>query len=95
LPYLSQHEGKKLIFNAYNLLNNNGLIYLSFVEGNPEKSKFKTGAGGRVYFNYHQVDDIKAHLNEYMFVELKTIHVKYKISETEFEVHTILIAKKN
>lgn len=94
LPYLSPTESKELISNFYDLLNDNGLIYLSFVEGEPDKSGFKTGSGGRVYFNYHKLDDIKAQLNEFKFEDLKTFKVKYKISDTEFDVHTILTAKK-
>jgi SAM-dependent methyltransferase len=94
LPYLSQKESKELISNSYDLLNDNGLIYLSFVEGEPDKSEFKVGIGGRVYFNYYKLDDIKKQLNELKFEELKTFKVKFKISETEFDVHTILTAKK-
>lgn len=94
LPYLSQTEGKELISNSYDLLTNKGLIYLSFVEGEPDQSGFKVGSGGRVYFNYYKLDDIKTLLNEFKFEELKTFKVKYKISETEFDVHTILTAKK-
>jgi len=94
LPYLSQIESKELISNSYDLLNDNGLIYLSFVEGEPNKSEFKVGSGGRVYFNYYKLDDIKTHLNEFKFDVLKTFKVKYKISETEFDIHTILTAKK-
>ncbi len=94
LPYLSQTECKELISNSYDLLNDNGLIYLSFVEGEPEKSEFKVGSGGRVYFNYYKLDDIKKQLDELMFEELKTFKVKYKISESEFDIHTILTAKK-
>lgn len=94
LPYLSQAEGRDLISNSHDLLNDNGLIYLSFVEGDPEKSEFKVGGGGRVFFNYFKLDDIKAHLKEFQFEELKTFNVKYPISETEFDTHTILTAKK-
>ncbi|MDI9256857.1 class I SAM-dependent methyltransferase [Flavobacterium sedimenticola] len=94
LPYLSQTESKELIANAHDLLNDNGLIYLSFVEGEPDKSEFKVGSGGRVYFNYFKLEDIKALLNEFRFEELKIFKVKYKISETEFDMHTILTAKK-
>lgn len=94
LPYLSQIEAKKLIADAYNLLNENGILYLSFVEGEPEKSEFKTGSGGRVYFNYHNLDDIQTHLYHFNFGELRTFKVKYKISETQFDIHTILTAKK-
>lgn len=94
LPYLTQTESKELIYNSYELLNENGLIYLSFVEGEPDKSEFKVGSGGRVYFNYHKLDILKKQILEFKFEALKTFKVKYKISETEFDIHTILTAKK-
>lgn len=94
LPYLSPDESKKLIINAYNLLNENGLIYLSFVEGDPGESDFKTGVGGRVYFYYHSLNDLKSQLINTEFSQIETFNVNYKTSETEFDVHTILIAKK-
>ncbi|MFA6262271.1 MAG: class I SAM-dependent methyltransferase [Bacteroidia bacterium] len=95
LPYLSQTESNELIANAYELLNANGLIYLSFVEGDPEKSDFKLGSGGRVYFYYHHLDDIKSQLCSFKFGAIKTFKVKYKTSETDFDFHTILTARKN
>ncbi|MBF6640111.1 class I SAM-dependent methyltransferase [Flavobacterium sp. J49] len=94
LPYLSQTEGSELIAASYDLLNDNGLIYLSFVEGDPEKSEFKVGNGGRVYFYYHRLEDIQSQLDSFKFGEIKTFKVKYKISETAFDIHTILTAKK-
>lgn len=94
LPYLSQTETNELISNSYDLLNDNGLLYLSFVEGDPDKSDFKAGSGGRVYFYYHKLDDITLQLNSFKFGEIKIFKVKYKISETEFDTHTILTAKK-
>ncbi len=94
LPYLSETESKELITNAYDLLNDGGLLYLSFVEGDPKKSEYKVGSGGRVFFNYHDLDKLKSQLLAFNFEELKTFKVKYKISETGFDIHTILIAKK-
>lgn len=94
LPYLSQTETNELISNSYDLLNDNGLLYLSFVEGDPDKSDFKSGSGGRVYFYYHKLDDITSQLNSFKFGEIKLFKVKYKISETEFDTHTIMTAKK-
>ncbi len=94
LPYLSQTESNQLISASYDLLNDNGLIYLSFVEGDPDKSDFKVGSGGRVYFYYHTLDDIKSQLDSFRFWDIKTFKVKYTISETEFDIHTILTAKK-
>jgi len=94
LPYLSPTESNELISNSYDLLNENGLIYLSFVEGDHYKSDFKSGSGGRVYFQFHNLDDLMIQLIKIKFDEIETFKVKYKTSETEFDIHTILIAKK-
>lgn len=94
LPYLSPTESNELISNSYDLLNENGLLYLSFVEGNPEESDFKVGSGGRVYFHYHNLDDLITQLKKSNFDQLEIFKVKYKTSETEFDIHTILTAKR-
>jgi cyclopropane fatty-acyl-phospholipid synthase-like methyltransferase len=95
LPYLSQSDSEKLISDSYNLLNENGLIYISFVEGESSMSGFKTGSSGdRCYFYYHQLDNLKNQLSECKFEVLKTFKVGYKKNEEEQEIHTILIAKK-
>ena len=94
LPYLSPTESKELIANAYYLLNDNGLIYLSFVEGDPNKSDFKVGSGGRVYFHFHDLDELSSQLIKTNFDKIETFKVNYKTSETEFDIHTILTAMK-
>jgi cyclopropane fatty-acyl-phospholipid synthase-like methyltransferase len=94
LPYLSLNESKDLISTAYELLNNNGLIYLSFVEGNPDASEFKTNHYGRVYFYYHLLEEIQEQLLHTKFKEIKTFKVPYKTSENAFETHTIVTAIK-
>ena len=95
LPYMSLAESNELISNCYDLLNENGLIYLSFVAGDPNKSDFKVGAGGRVYFQFHSLDILMKQLIKIKFDKVETFKVKYKISDTQFDIHTILIAKKN
>ena len=94
LPYLSKTESKELISHSYELLNDNGLIYLSFVEGDPAKSDFKVSGAGRVFFHFHNLGDIKEQLVGTNFDEIETFKVKYKVSETEFDIHTIVTAKK-
>lgn len=94
LPYLSHAESNELIANAYDLLNDRGLIYLSFVEGDPDKSGFKVGSGGRVYFHFYNSDNLKAQLVNAKFDTIETFKVRYKTSEEEFDIHTILTAKK-
>ena len=96
LPYLSPSDSLKLISDCYKLLNKNGLIYISFVEGDPNKSGFQIGSSGdRIYFYYHNLDDLKTQLFENKFNELKVFRVDYNKSETEKDIHTVLIAKKN
>src|SRR5690554_6096738 len=59
LPYLSQTDTIKLISDCYKLLNENGLIYLSFVEGDPNNSNFKVGSSGdRTYFYFHSLNEL-------------------------------------
>lgn len=94
LPYMTQEEIIELLAHSYNLLNSNGLLYLSFVEGEQEKSGFKAGSGGRVYFNYHDLNHLNEQLNKFNFETQKTFKVNFKISETEFDVHTIITARK-
>ena len=94
LPYLSQAESNKLISDTFHLLNDNGLLYLSFVEGDPTKSEFKTSSEGRVYFHFHNLDNVKSQLIESKFIDLKVFKVDYKRTATELETHTIVTARK-
>lgn len=95
LPYLSELESSKLIFDSYNLLNNDGLIYISFVEGDQSKSGFQTNRDGdRVYFYYHNCEQLKSQFIESNFKEIEIFNLKYKKSETEIDIHTIITAKK-
>lgn len=95
LPFLSRADIQKLITDCYNLLNEEGLIYISFVEGDPNESGFKTAStGDRTFFNYHKLDDLTQQLSKNNLDPVKIFNVDFKRNETEFETHTILIAKK-
>jgi hypothetical protein len=77
------------------LLNENGLLYISFVEWDPTKSHFQVGSSGdRSCFYFHNLDVLKAELIERKFDELVTFKVEYKKSGNEIDIHTILTAKK-
>lgn len=92
LPYLSHSDGKKLISDAADLLVDNGLIYLSFVEGAPAGSGFKTASNGnRAYFYYYDLGELKAQLMDNRFGEIKVFKVEYGPAK---EIHTILTARK-
>ncbi len=95
LPYLSHTDSVKLISDCYDLLNEKGFIYLSFVEGDPNKSGFQIGSSGdRVYFHYYSTGELTKQLFQSQFEELKIFKVDYKKSETAIEIHTIITARK-
>jgi SAM-dependent methyltransferase len=95
LPYLSALDCQKLMKDVQKRIHDKGLIYISFVEGNPDESGFKqSGTGDRVYFYYHSLEELKSLLTENHFHQFHVFNVDFKRSESEIEVHTILIAKK-
>ena len=56
IPYLSNKDCKKLISDCKYLLNDNGILYLSFVAGNYGNSGYVSGSNGdRTYFYYHNL----------------------------------------
>ncbi len=95
LPYLSHTDNRKLIANFKNLLRENGLIYISFVEGDPNNSGFQIGSSGdRSFFYYHEIESLTLALNESKFEILRIFKLEYKKNLAESEFHTILTAKK-
>lgn len=95
LPYLSESETEKLVQDCYNLLNENGLLYISFVEGNPEESGFiSSSSGDRVFFHFHDLNELQKLLTSSGFVKQNVIKVEYPKSENEVEIHTIVISFK-
>jgi len=95
LPYLSLADSRKLISDCYDLLNENGLVYMSFVEGDPGRSDFQTGSDGdRIYFYFYNLEDLKTQFVRNNFEELQVFKVEYKKSETQNDIHTIVTAKK-
>lgn len=96
LPYLSGADSQKLIADCYRLLNEEGLIYMSFVEGDPNKSGFKTASSGdRTFFYYYSLDGLKQQLSKNNFDRLRVGTVPFKRNEAELEIHTIVTARKS
>lgn len=94
LPYLSKEDCQKLIKDCENLLNDKGIVYLSFVEGNYNDSGYQSGSSGdKTYFYYHQLEYLSAILIENGFEIIDLQHKHYDQKE-EVETHTILIARK-
>jgi 2-polyprenyl-3-methyl-5-hydroxy-6-metoxy-1,4-benzoquinol methylase len=93
MPYLAAEDCLKLVEDCRNLLNKPGLLYLSFVEGDPEASGFRTGSdGSRLFIYYHTLAGIRDILSACSFQPLKTYRIGYKRENGEQEMHTVIIA---
>ncbi|MGO3183702.1 MAG: hypothetical protein ACTIJ9_12815 [Aequorivita sp.] len=95
IPYLSQYDCSKLITDCKNLLNDSGVLYLSFAVGNYEDSGFISGSSGeRTYFYYQDLDHLKNELKANSFETRELLLKKYKKPDGTEESHTVLILKK-
>lgn len=96
IPYISAIEVEQLIHNCNHLLEKNGILYLSFVEGDPSKSGFQIGSSGdRSYFYYHELDHLLNQLQKNDLQLVKIIPVKFPRKNGATETHTIIIAEKS
>jgi len=95
IPYLSKSDCSKLLVDYSKLLIDDGIIYLSFVEGDYDKSTYQIGStGDRTYFYFHSLDVLKDELKANSFEIIKFMHKKYERADGTEELHTILIARK-
>lgn len=95
LPYLSEADCVALIGHCAAMLTGGGVLYLSFVEGDPADSGFQAGStGSRVYFYYHSLVAIEKLLSENGFEMADVSRISYEKGDRRMEVHTVLIAKK-
>ncbi|HPU95088.1 MAG TPA: class I SAM-dependent methyltransferase [Candidatus Gracilibacteria bacterium] len=95
LPYLSEGDARKLLIDSFNLLTENGMMYISFVEGDPNDSGFKTSStGDRAYFYYYELEELKKQLIESGFGMPEIYKVIYNKNEKEVETHTIVLTRK-
>ena len=95
LPYLSEGDARKLLIDSFNLLTENGMMYISFVEGDPNDSGFKTSStGDRTYFYYYELEELKKQLVESGFGMPEIYKVIYNKNEKEVETHTIVLTRK-
>jgi 2-polyprenyl-3-methyl-5-hydroxy-6-metoxy-1,4-benzoquinol methylase len=95
LPYLSGEECTSFISDCYNLLNHEGILYLSFVDDHPNKSGYQVSStGDKVFFHYYRLEDIKKQLIINKFQEINLFKYDYKKSEFTNELHIVLTARK-
>ena len=95
VPYLSTADCSNLISDCYELLHEDGLIYLSFVEGESTKSGYMTASSGdRTFFYFHSMADIQKMLMSSSFRIMEQQNKAYKKADGVYESHIIVVAIK-
>lgn len=95
LPYISDIERQALIDKSKHLLADEGVLYLSFVDGDYQNSGYQTGStGDRTYFYYHPLLDLRRELVASGLDIVYDECLKYLKKDGESELHTIIIARK-
>lgn len=95
LPYLSYLECSKLVSDIGNMLNENGIIYLSFIEGPYSQSKIESSSDGltSLFVYYYQEKDLVELLEKNRFTIIKSIKIPLKKSDGKLETHLIILAQ--
>lgn len=95
LPYLTDIDAKKFIEDSHKILNEDGVLYVSFVDGNYEDSEFMERGHEGIYFYYHELSRIETTLINQGFTILQSLKVSYDPGKgLPIATHTIVIAQK-
>lgn len=97
LPYLSREESAKLIGDASRLLKPNGLIYISTMEGDYNKSGFEKPSFSdldMIYVHYHQEDYLTNALHQSGFRIIDLQRQEYPEQDGTITTDMIIIALK-
>lgn len=95
IPYLSKQDVLKLISDCSALLNNQGVFYLSYVEGVYDKSGFITGSSGdRTFFYYYDFQTLKEQLEQNGLSIINRTKIDYFKDNGFVEEHIIINAQK-
>ncbi len=93
LPYLSAKDCLQFISDTIDLLIPNGILYLSFVEGDYSDSNYIKGStGDEMFFYYHSYESISNQLISKGYEIVYDLRILYNTELQEF--HRILISKK-
>jgi len=94
IPYLSKSDCLSFVKNCSKLLNDQGTLYISFLEGDYKDSGYQTGStGDQIYFYYHDLDILKKQLIEHQFSIINTLYKQYPKKDKTTDTHTIIIAR--
>jgi len=97
LPFLSNEDTNKLISDCADRLVNNGVLYLSTMEGEESKAGFEStsfSGDSKIYFNYHMQVNLERYLVDNGFQIEYSIRQNYQEYSGDVSIDLILIGIK-
>lgn len=98
LPYLSKADVNNFIMDSYKLLNDNGVLYISTMEGEYENSKsIGSSSGGKetIYTYYYKEEYLKRVLHENGYTLLEATRKQQSVENNKTKaIDIVFIAKK-
>lgn len=96
LPYLNEDQALSCLNDTYEVLKDNGLLYLSFMNGNTCKIETPSfSPADKILIHYHQKEIIIQNLKHIGFKILKNWEIDYKETDGSITKDIILIAIKS
>lgn len=95
LPYLNKDEAIQIIHDAANILNEEGILYISTMEGDYNTSALTKSSSGEyeLFIHYHEFEYLDQAIKDVGLFLLKTERVKYTANNKDV-TDLILIIKK-
>lgn len=96
MPYLSKEDSLKFIKDCSVLLQTDGVLYFSAIEGDYNTSDYETSGDGqyKVFVYYHEAHYLKQGLEENGFTLADLVRKPYTKADGTASVHMIFIARK-
>ncbi len=95
LPYLTKDEAIQLIVDASQMLNENGVIYISTMEDDNTKSGLRAGSkGDLIFMNFHEAEYLSGALTNYGFEIISLTRKQYPGNNGEQTIDLLIVAKK-
>lgn len=96
LPYLSKEDVAKLIKDCSALLNKEGTLYFSAIEGDYDKSGVEPSSDGQhsMFVYYHEAYYLENYLKQHGFELTNFVRKEFPKQDGIIQIHMILIARK-
>lgn len=95
LPYLSKQEVFQFIQDASEILNKQGVLYISTMEGDFSKSGYEKGSSGdEIFIHYYTAEFLVASLKEFGFDLTDLRRKEYAVEGRPTVTDLIIVAEK-